>query len=37
MIIDEDIYLEHWGVKGMRWGVRNENRQARRDKKLKSI
>ncbi len=23
MIIDEDIYLEHWGVKGMKWGIRN--------------
>jgi hypothetical protein len=23
MIIDEDAYLEHFGVKGMRWGVRN--------------
>jgi hypothetical protein len=24
VIIDEDSYLEHYGVKGMRWGVRNE-------------
>lgn len=24
MIIDEDVYLEHFGVKGMRWGVRKE-------------
>ncbi|MBA2727659.1 MAG: hypothetical protein H0U49_05750 [Parachlamydiaceae bacterium] len=23
MIIEEDIYLEHFGVKGMQWGVRN--------------
>ncbi|MBA2727658.1 MAG: hypothetical protein H0U49_05745 [Parachlamydiaceae bacterium] len=22
MVIDEDIYLEHFGVKGMQWGVR---------------
>ncbi len=22
MIIEEDIYLEHFGVKGMQWGVR---------------
>lgn len=22
MIIDEEVYLEHFGVKGMRWGVR---------------
>ena len=21
MIIDEDVYLEHFGVKGMKWGV----------------
>ena len=26
MIIDEDVYLEHFGVKGMRWGVRNQKR-----------
>jgi hypothetical protein len=24
MIIEEEVYLEHWGVKGMRWGVRNK-------------
>jgi hypothetical protein len=24
MIIDERLYLEHFGVKGMRWGVRNK-------------
>lgn len=29
MIIDEDIYIEHFGVKGMRWGVRNERSTAR--------
>ncbi len=22
MIIEEDIYLEHFGIKGMQWGVR---------------
>lgn len=26
MIIDEEIYLEHFGVKGMRWGVRKQRR-----------
>lgn len=26
MIINEDIYIEHFGVKGMRWGVRNERK-----------
>ncbi len=24
MIIDENTYLEHFGVKGMKWGIRNE-------------
>lgn len=28
MIIDYDIYLEHYGVKGMQWGVRKERRAA---------
>ena len=23
MIINEDVYLEHYGVKGQKWGVRN--------------
>lgn len=26
MIIDEEAYLEHFGVKGMKWGVRRERR-----------
>ena len=26
MIINEDAYLEHYGVKGMKWGVRKEQR-----------
>lgn len=25
MIINEDVYLEHYGKKGMRWGVRNNS------------
>lgn len=24
MIIDEEVYLEHYGAKGMKWGVRNK-------------
>ncbi len=32
MIIDEDIYLEHFGVKGMRWGVSNERSTDNSDK-----
>lgn len=24
MIIEEEVYLEHFGVKGMHWGVRNK-------------
>jgi len=30
MIFDEEVYLEHYGVKGMRWGVR---RKAKKDAK----
>lgn len=26
MILDEDVYLEHYGKKGMRWGVRNDGK-----------
>lgn len=31
MIIDYDAYIQHYGVKGMRWGVRRD-----RDSKSKS-
>jgi len=40
MILDEETYLEHFGVKGMKWGVRHDgppgvsnstNRQAKKD------
>jgi hypothetical protein len=24
VILDEEVYLEHYGVKGMRWGVRKD-------------
>jgi len=29
VIIDEEVYLEHFGVKGMQWGVRRQRREAR--------
>ncbi len=32
MLIDEDIYLEHYGVKGMQWGIRNDRRSQRSNK-----
>lgn len=28
MIIEEDLYLEHFGKKGMRWGKRKAKKQA---------
>jgi hypothetical protein len=35
MILDEEVYFEHFGVKGMHWGVRKSptEKQARRDEK----
>lgn len=30
MIVDEDVYLEHFGVKGMHWGVRGKSSGASR-------
>ena len=26
MIIDDEVYLEHYGKKGMKWGTRNQKR-----------
>ena len=31
MIIDEEVYLEHFGIKGMKWGIRNKKPQPRPD------
>lgn len=31
MILDDDIYVDHSGVKGMKWGVRKTERIARKD------
>lgn len=38
MIVDQDIYdhLEHHGVKGMHWGIRNEKKTPRTDAQKKS-
>lgn len=36
MIIDEEYYLEHFGVKGMRWGVRRQTRKES-NKELKEV
>lgn len=27
MIVDEEVYLEHFGVRGMKWGVRKQRRK----------
>ncbi len=32
MIIDEDIYLEHYGVLGMRWGFRQQRKEDQRNR-----
>lgn len=29
MIVDEEAFLEHYGKKGMKWGIRNERRLQR--------
>lgn len=33
MVVDEDIYLEHYGTKGMKWGVRKERETSSGDRK----
>ncbi len=37
---DVDAFLEHYGVKGMQWGVRNERSKEqiqRRDRRIKTV
>ena len=34
MIIDQETYLEHYGVKGMHWGIRNEEAENYTNEKL---
>ena len=36
MIIDEQVYLEHFGVKGMRWGTKKAVRRASKANNLAS-
>lgn len=36
MIIDEEVYLEHFGVKGMQWGVRRAQYKSRRASRNRS-
>jgi hypothetical protein len=36
MIIDKDAYLEHFGVRGMKWGVRRAQNRDARTERLKS-
>ncbi len=37
MIVDEDIYLEHFGVKGMKWGIRNNKGNAESNQKITKL
>lgn len=37
MIIDESAYLQHYGVKGMKWGVRKKDSLAVRGTKKKEV
>jgi hypothetical protein len=36
MIINEDVYFEHFGIKGMKWGVQNKKDTSNADK-VKSL
>lgn len=35
LLADDEIYLEHYGVKGMKWGVRKAVRKVRKNERLR--
>ncbi len=35
LLADDDTYLEHYGVKGMKWGVRKAVRKVRKNERLR--
>jgi hypothetical protein len=35
MIINDEVYLEHYGVKGMHWGIRNDREPMTTKTKIK--
>lgn len=37
MIVEEDLYLEHYGKKGMKWGERKAAKQVRREGRAKKF
>lgn len=37
MIIDEEAYLEHHGVKGQKWGVRNNKRFQKQQDRIRRV
>lgn len=34
LLLDDEAYLEHYGVKGMKWGVRKAERKSRQNRRL---
>lgn len=35
LLVDDETYLEHYGVKGMKWGVRKAIRKVRKNERLR--
>lgn len=35
LLADDETYLEHYGVKGMKWGVRKAVRKVRKNERLR--